>query len=238
MIQISSTQRHEIACPILSGFQKTLISSTQRHEIACPILCDYYKTYAPNIHFGIFSNETTNVHIWSAWFCTYFDAVTKIFCAQIFTTTITTKAKLILNKLSEVHTYWRFNEHTYSDFVIKNIQLFDDNINLMHLWNDAFQIICMRSHMHEYSHVLRVLWMAASWVHDSVEHQQSSVVVVPSSFDACSTAVSSGSGLLRLPRPTGFMMLFWSSSGHSLPRHPGPIHGFKSASQKTFPLQD
>ena len=45
-------------------------------------------------------------------------------------------------------------------------------------------------------------------------------------------------GLLRLPRPTGFMMLFWSSSGHSLPRHPGPIHGFKSASQKNFPGQD
>ena len=167
-----------------------------------------------------------------------FDVVTKIFRAQIFTTTTTTKAKLILNKLSEVHTYWRFNEHTYSDFIIKNIQLFDDNINLMHLWNDAFQIICMRSHMHDYSHVLRVLWMAASWVHDSVEHQQSSVVVVPSSFDACSTAVSSGSGLLRLPRPTGFMMLFWSSSGHTLPRHPGQIHGFKSASQKNLPGED
>ena len=38
-------------------------------------------------------------------FAHIFDVVTKIFRAQIFTTTTTTKAKLILNKLSEVHTY-------------------------------------------------------------------------------------------------------------------------------------
>ena len=104
-----------------------------------------------NIHFRIFSNETTNVHIWSAWFCTYFDTVTKIFCAQIFstttTTTTTTKAKLILNKLSEVHTYWRFNEHTYSDHKISN-PVVTGNYGMMHSKSSVCDPICMNIHMY------------------------------------------------------------------------------------------
>ena len=107
----------------------------------------YYNTHAPNIHFGIFSNETTNVHIWSAWFCTYFDVVTKIFCAQMFITTTTTKAKLILNKLSEVHTYWRFNEHTYSDHKISN-PVVTGNYGMMHSKSSVCDPICMTIHMY------------------------------------------------------------------------------------------
>ena len=114
--------------------------NNSRFQKPCDSDLKYSKPCDGRTHIALCFATSFEKHIWSAWFCTYFDVMTKIFCAHIFTTTTTTtKAKLILNKLSEVHTYWRFNEHTYSDYIIKNIQLFDDNKHLMHVLTDQIR---------------------------------------------------------------------------------------------------
>ena len=122
---------------------------------------------------------------------------------------------------------WLSNADLFSNHVVTGID------HILHSKSSICDPICMHVHMYCQS-----CESQCNCTHVSNKHQQSSVLVVRSSFDNCSTlVVSSGSGCLwpassgsGCLRPTGFMMLFWSSFGHSLPRHPSQIHGSKSAS--------